>query len=542
MSTPSPSPNDPRRLLLAGAAGIALGLLGPSDAGAATALPAAPASLSQTGLYVSGSVTQVRPGVVSFTPQHALWADGAEKQRWLRLPAGRAIDARRADAWDFPRGTLLWKEFSLGSRRVETRTLERLADGRWRFASYVWRDDGSDADLAPANGVRLKVAAAPAGRYSVPSQSDCLACHGSTAVPVLGASALQLGAQLPALLAQGHVDGLPAALLAPPARNATTPGTENAALGYLHANCGHCHNRSGKQVPVSLTLAQSALEPQTSRSTSLHSLLALPTRTGAAAIVPGNAQASAVWQRMASHQPHNRMPPLGTELPDATGLALISRWIDHDLAPPWRNHDDRRPPTPFCRQRGCPGLRGRLCTANGPEPDMTRALSGHPQDLKMPPVPALPAGQADHPHRPPHGPGPAGAAADADPGLQQLHRPRPRVDLRLPARDPGDHQPRARAAAPGRGRIGSGQVKRSPTRARAGPVLTPTQRPGLRAAADACVSERAHAALLAPVRRLTGPDAPAPASWRLEQAFVPRAAAIVDAVRAQVGAQEPATA
>ncbi|HVK32332.1 MAG TPA: diheme cytochrome c-553 [Burkholderiaceae bacterium] len=28
----------------------------------------------------------------------------------------------------------------------------------------------------------------------------------------------------------------------------------------------------------------------------------------------------------------------------------------------------------------------------GPEPDMSRALSGHPQDLKMPPVPALPPG------------------------------------------------------------------------------------------------------------------------------------------------------
>jgi hypothetical protein len=28
----------------------------------------------------------------------------------------------------------------------------------------------------------------------------------------------------------------------------------------------------------------------------------------------------------------------------------------------------------------------------GPEPDMTRALTGHPEDLKMPPPPALPAG------------------------------------------------------------------------------------------------------------------------------------------------------
>jgi Cytochrome c len=29
---------------------------------------------------------------------------------------------------------------------------------------------------------------------------------------------------------------------------------------------------------------------------------------------------------------------------------------------------------------------------NGPEPDMSRALSGHPQELKMPPPPALPPG------------------------------------------------------------------------------------------------------------------------------------------------------
>jgi mono/diheme cytochrome c family protein len=31
-------------------------------------------------------------------------------------------------------------------------------------------------------------------------------------------------------------------------------------------------------------------------------------------------------------------------------------------------------------------------TANGAEPDMSRMLSGHPQDLKMPPAPVLPAG------------------------------------------------------------------------------------------------------------------------------------------------------
>ena len=47
----------------------------------------------------------------------------------------------------------LWKEFSFG-RRVETRLMERLADGTWRFAAYVWSADGSDARLAPERGIR----------------------------------------------------------------------------------------------------------------------------------------------------------------------------------------------------------------------------------------------------------------------------------------------------------------------------------------------------------------------------------------------------
>ncbi|MFP5398792.1 MAG: alpha-ketoacid dehydrogenase subunit beta [Gammaproteobacteria bacterium] len=55
---------------------------------------------------------------------------------------------------------------------------------------------------------------------------------------------------------------------------------------------------------------------------------------------------------------------------------------------------------------------------------------------------------------------------------------------------------------------------------------------GVGAEVAAIAGEKAFAALRAPVRRLTGPDAPAPASWVLEQAGVPSADAIADAVRA----------
>lgn len=54
---------------------------------------------------------------------------------------------------------------------------------------------------------------------------------------------------------------------------------------------------------------------------------------------------------------------------------------------------------------------------------------------------------------------------------------------------------------------------------------------GIGAEVAAIASEKAFAALKAPVRRVTGPDAPAAASWVLEQAGVPQPEAIVRAVQ-----------
>ena len=53
---------------------------------------------------------------------------------------------------------------------------------------------------------------------------------------------------------------------------------------------------------------------------------------------------------------------------------------------------------------------------------------------------------------------------------------------------------------------------------------------GVGAEVAAIVSEKAFAALKAPVRRVTGPDAPAPSSWMLEQAGVPQPEAVQRAV------------
>jgi len=327
-------------------------------AGAASAAAEAPPRLSDTGLFVPGTPERLRPGVRGFQPQYVLWSDGASKRRWILLPRGASIDARDADAWRFPRGTKLWKEFAVDGRAVETRYIEHRADGGWTFASYVWNEAGSDALLAPERGVSVAVAGAPGGRYAVPGRFDCLACHGGAPTPVLGFSALQLSSDrdplaphakaalsddldLQRLLSRGLLRGLPDEVAAQPPRIAAGSDLERAALGYLHANCGHCHHRAGGQVPVALTLAQRMAAPAASRAEVLQSLVEAPSRfqpprplrhpASLPIVAPGQPHASVLVARLQSRQPLIQMPPLGTQVPDAEGLALVQRWIAHDL-------------------------------------------------------------------------------------------------------------------------------------------------------------------------------------------------------------------
>ena len=70
------------------------------------AAPALPERLSETGLYLPGTLT-VDPRNRAFSPQYPLWTDGARKTRWIRLPAGSRIVAVDAETWEFPVGTRL---------------------------------------------------------------------------------------------------------------------------------------------------------------------------------------------------------------------------------------------------------------------------------------------------------------------------------------------------------------------------------------------------------------------------------------------------
>jgi hypothetical protein len=332
---------------------ITLFLSAAALAEAAFAAPPLPQRLHDTGLYAPGATT-VRPEILSFAPQYPLWSDGTTKRRWIQLPAGTAIDATRPDAWEFPAGTRLWKEFSFG-RRVETRYIERLPDGSWRFATYLWNAEGTDAQLVPEGGTVTAVIGAPGGRYSVPSRNDCLACHEGPDVPVLGFSALQLSpdrdpiaphaessraehADLKRLVESGRLRNLPQAMLESPPRIAASSPTARAALGYLHGNCGHCHNEAGALAGVEMVLAQQAAAPAESSAKVLASLLGHSSRfrphgaQSAQRIAPGGGS-NVLTLRMKTSNPLARMPPLGVQVVDDAGVALVERWITEITAP-----------------------------------------------------------------------------------------------------------------------------------------------------------------------------------------------------------------
>jgi hypothetical protein len=51
-------------------------------------------------------------------------------------------------------------------------------------------------------------------------------------------------------------------------------------------------------------------------------------QTAGIIVAPGNAEQSLLASRMRSRSPLTQMPPLGTNIVDTEGLALIERWIN----------------------------------------------------------------------------------------------------------------------------------------------------------------------------------------------------------------------
>jgi hypothetical protein len=297
-----------------------------------------PATLAGTGLCVDPACTTIMPGITEYVPNFPLWADTATKRRWVYLPPGTTIDTSDMNHWMFPQGFKIWKEFTRDNVRVETRIVAKIGPGNdltdWFYMAYQWNAAEDEADEVPAGVIH-----ANGTLHDIPSVQDCRNCHEKLAPSrVLGFQAIQLDGAHPVGIDEIAAMGW---LTAPPAGTSPhfpLPGTatEKAALGYLHANCGHCHNPLSTitNTPMHLRLDVDHLATTADTDTyktAVDQTAALPFTDGGTMfikiIIGGDPDHSAMVDRFSTTDFMFHMPEGGSEMTDPDALATLRAWV-----------------------------------------------------------------------------------------------------------------------------------------------------------------------------------------------------------------------
>jgi hypothetical protein len=330
--------------------GRTFGLAEPDDAGADESPYAAecanaavpPQTIECTGLYLNLAKKELAPGVRPYAPAVPLWADFAEKQRWIWLPPGTQIDATNPNEWTFPVGTKVWKEFSRDGKRVETRLFLKVQNNFWVHTTYAWNADETAATSSQGGNLPWGT---DGGIYHIPSPDECDQCHRGRNDHLLGFEQVSLGLPgatgltLPTLVKEG--------LVAPaPGRTGLTIGDDGTgvaalALAWLHSNCGvSCHNdnanSAGYAASMRLRLDPTLLDGRSSvdfgaRTTTMNISANNPMWSGQIRIVPGDPSHSLLIKLITNRGTNNpvdyQMPPIATFIVDTPDTQKVIEWI-----------------------------------------------------------------------------------------------------------------------------------------------------------------------------------------------------------------------
>jgi len=298
-----------------------------------------PSSLECTGLYADFATKQVAPEALAYTPATPLWSDGAQKSRWMLLPAGTQIDISNPNEWTFPVGTKFFKEFRIDGKRVETRLFQKVKTNFWDYATYAWNADDSAATINFGGPVPVGDGGAT---WTIPSNDQCDECHQGRQDRILGFEQVGLGLMgaQGATLAVLTEMGL---LTPPPASTSLTigddgTGLDSLAMGWLHVNCGvTCHNSNptaaGYGAGMLLRLDPTQLDgspPSAATWDILKTTINVACVSGSVAgqprILPGDAQDSVIHQ-LIDERGQLQMPPIASLLVDTPDVAVVAAWI-----------------------------------------------------------------------------------------------------------------------------------------------------------------------------------------------------------------------
>ncbi|HEY7640178.1 MAG TPA: PQQ-dependent sugar dehydrogenase [Steroidobacteraceae bacterium] len=296
-----------------------------------------PATLSATGCANPSDTKQPSSGLVPYGVSAQFWSDGASKDRWIGLPNGTSIVVQADRDWDFPAGTVLRKDFRLGTQLVETRLLMRHPDGNWGGFTYEWNAAQTDATLLQGGATRT----VNGQQWIFPSEGQCLECHTAAAGRTLGPQTAQLnrnftypqtGRSANQLFTLNHIGVLSPPITDPSAQPTipdpadTSAPLANRARAWLDTNCSQCH-RPGGPTPSTMDLRYTTPLNATNACNAQPQSGDLGLGVNARLIAPGSAANSIVVNR-ANRRDSNAMPPLGSTRVDSAGVALLTSWIN----------------------------------------------------------------------------------------------------------------------------------------------------------------------------------------------------------------------
>ncbi len=299
---------------------------------------AIPNLLSESGCVDPVDITQPYAGLIPYDLNARFWSDGADKTRFLGLPNGTTISIDSQDDWQFPLGTVIVKNFLLNNNLVETRHLMRHPDGVWAGYTYEWDTQQTEA-MRVTGGKTVNIANQ---NWIFPSEAQCDQCHSSAAGHALGPETAQLNKdftypstgrtdnQLETLdhvmmfaspLA-GTPDTLPA--LADPMD--TNADLDDRARAYLHTNCAGCHRPlGGTPVDIDLRYYTALQDTGTCDAIPQAGMLGIQ---DARIIAPEDAARSTLVARTNRRGDFVAMPPVGSNVIDTDGVALLTEWVN----------------------------------------------------------------------------------------------------------------------------------------------------------------------------------------------------------------------
>lgn len=318
-------------------------------------------TLEEWHLFADAPAQKPQDRVVPYDVIAQLFADYANKRRFLYVPDGEHIGYHATDVWDLPVGSIFVKTFSFfadardpskGERLLETRLLIHETAG-WRPHTYVWNAEETEATLLRGGSTVPSEFIDPSGNprtdnYVIPSESTCRECHGKLGLTdTLGGRTRQLDRtfdygsgpenQIDHMAALGFFSETPE-----PAASRThvvdpmdtAQPLDLRARSYFEGNCAHCHRPGDWNASLSgLWLDFESTDP--SQSSINWGVCKHPAAAGGGTcgysldVVPGQPDQSIMTCRMESESGvgNVKMPPVGRNLVDAEGAALIRQWI-----------------------------------------------------------------------------------------------------------------------------------------------------------------------------------------------------------------------